>query len=182
MSPNLNPNNLTINSTDKSHIIMKTLKNISTLFALLLVPFLAAQALNEPVDPNPGEAARIIEMDGTDQMKFTRTQITAKPGEEITIKLTTVSKLPKAAMAHNWVLMEKGIDLENFANKSVMARDNSYIAPELEDQVIAMTDLAGGGETVEVTFTVPEEKGNYTYICSFPGHFLAGMKGTLTVE
>jgi len=63
-----------------------------------------------------------------------------------------------------------------------MARDNSYIAPELKDQVIAATDLAGGGETVEVTFTVPEEKGNYTYLCSFPGHFLGGMKGTLTVQ
>ena len=63
-----------------------------------------------------------------------------------------------------------------------MARDNSYIAPELKDQVIAATDLAGGGETVEVTFTVPEEKGNYTYLCSFPGHFLGGMKRTLTVQ
>lgn len=161
---------------------MKYLKNITTLFALLLVPFFAANALSGPGDTPPNDEVRVIEMDGTDQMKFTRTQITAKPGEKITIKLTTVSKLPKAAMAHNWVLMQKGADLENFANKSVMARDNGYIAPELEDQVIAMTDLAGGGETVEVTFTVPDEKGNYTYICSFPGHFLGGMKGTLTVE
>ncbi len=162
---------------------MKTIKKISTLFALLLVSFVAAQALNGPVEiPNPNEDVRTIEMDGTDQMKFTRTQITAKPGEKIRIVLNTVSKLPKAAMAHNWVLMQKATDLEDFANKSVMARDNGYIAPELEDQVIAATDLAGGGETVEVTFTVPEEKGNYTFICSFPGHFLAGMKGTLTVE
>jgi azurin len=161
---------------------MKIIKNISTLFALLLIPFVAAHALNGPVVTPPNEDVRTIEMDGTDQMKFTRTQITAKPGEKIRIVLTTVSKLPKAAMAHNFVLMQKDIDLENFANKSVMARDNGYIAPELKDQVIAATDLAGGGETVEVTFTVPEEKGNYTYLCSFPGHFLGGMKGTLTVQ
>lgn len=160
---------------------MKYLKNTATLFALLFIPFFAAQALNGPNVP-PADDVRTIEMTGTDQMKFTRTQITAKPGEKIRIVLTTESKLPKAAMAHNFVLMTKAADLENFANKSVMARDNSYIAPELEDQVIAMTGLAGGGETVEVTFTVPEEKGDYTYICSFPGHFLAGMKGTLTVE
>lgn len=161
---------------------MKYLKNIATLFALLLIPFVAAYAMNGPGETLSNDEVRIIEMNGTDQMKFTRTQITAKPGEKITLKLTTVSKLPKAAMAHNWVLMQKGTDLEDFANKSVMARDNGYIAPELEDQVIAATDLAGGGETVEVTFTVPEAKGDYTYICSFPGHFLGGMKGTLTVE
>ena len=160
---------------------MKTIKYISTLFALLLVPFITVSALNGP-GVTENDDPRDIEMDGTDQMDFTRTQITAQPGEKITIRLTTVSKLPKAAMAHNWVLMKKGTDLENFANKSVMARDNGYIAPELEGQVIAMTDLAGGGETVEVTFTVPKEKGNYIYICSFPGHFLGGMKGTLTVE
>lgn len=161
---------------------MKYLKNISTLFALLLVPFVAAYATNNLVENPSNDEIRIIEIEGTDQMKFTRTQITATPGETITIKLATVSKLPKTVMAHNFVLLKKGTDLENFVNKSVMARDNSYIAPELEGQVIAMTDLAGGGETVEVTFTVPEEKGNYTFICSFPGHFLAGMKGTLTVE
>lgn len=161
---------------------MKTIKKISSLLILMLVPVFAVNALNSSVEEPPQDNVRVIEMEGTNKMNFTRTQITAKPGEKITIRLTTVSKLPKTAMAHNWVLMKKGTDLENFANKSVMARDNGYIAPELEDQVIAMTDLAGGGETVEVTFTVPREKGDYTYICSFPGHFLGGMKGTLTVE
>ena len=38
------------------------------------------------------------------------------------------------------------------------------------------------GETVEVTFDAPKAPGVYTFICTFPGHFLAGMKGTLTVK
>ena len=42
--------------------------------------------------------------------------------------------------------------------------------------------VAGAGETVEVTFKVPAAAGDYTYLCSFPGHFQAGMKGTLTVK
>ena len=42
--------------------------------------------------------------------------------------------------------------------------------------------LAGAGETVEVTFKVPAAAGEYPYICSFPGHFQAGMKGTLAVK
>jgi len=52
----------------------------------------------------------------------------------------------------------------------------------MTDQIIAHTDLAAGGETVEVIFTVPEETGDYPFICSFPGHFSAGMTGTLAVE
>ena len=42
--------------------------------------------------------------------------------------------------------------------------------------------LAGAGETVEVTFKVPAAAGEYPYICSFPGHFQAGMKGMLSVK
>ena len=162
---------------------MKTLKKITTLFTLLMIPFVGAQALtggdNEVETSNN---ARTIEIKGNDQMKFDVTNITAKAGEEIRIVFTTVSKLPPAAMSHNVVVLKKDTDVEAFANASAMARDNGYIAPDKEGQIIAATPLAGGGETVEVTFTVPEEAGNYPYICSFPGHFLGGMKGTLTVQ
>jgi azurin len=47
--------------------------------------------------------------------------------------------------------------------------------------VIAHTGLVGPGETVEVTFKAPAA-GTYTFLCSFPGHFAAGMKGTLVVK
>ena len=125
---------------------------------------------------------RTIEMVGTDNMKFDVTTIEATPGEEITIKLTTKSQIPKMAMAHNVVVIDKDADVDAVAQASMRARDNDYIAPEYKDEIIAATGLAGGGETVEVTFTVPEEPGDYEYICSFPGHFQAGMKGVLTVK
>lgn len=127
-------------------------------------------------------AQQTIEMTGTDNMKFSVTSIEAEAGEQITIKLTTKSQLPKMAMAHNVVVIDKDADVGEIAQASMKARDNDYIAPEYEDQIIAATGLAGGGETVEVTFKVPEEPGNYEYICSFPGHFQAGMKGILTVQ
>lgn len=161
---------------------MKSLKKITTLFTLLLIPFFAANAFNGTPDKKSDQEVRTIEMKGTDQMKFDVTEINAVPGEKIRIVLTTVSKLPKMAMSHNVVVLKDNTDVEAFANASAMARDNDYIAPEMEDQIIAATDLAGGGETVEVTFTVPEDPGSYTYICSFPGHFLGGMKGTLNVK
>ena len=36
--------------------------------------------------------------------------------------------------------------------------------------------------TVEVTFDAPTEPGEYVYLCSFPGHYAAGMKGLLVVK
>jgi uncharacterized cupredoxin-like copper-binding protein len=45
-----------------------------------------------------------------------------------------------------------------------------------------MTTLVGPGETAEVTFKVPSAPGSYTFLCSFPGHFVAGMKGMLVVK
>lgn len=109
-------------------------------------------------------------------------EIHAAPGETITIRLTTRSEMPASAMSHNWVLLAQGVDDEAFSMASAQASDNDYIAADLEDQVIAQTDMAGGGETVEVTFTVPQETGDYPFVCTFPGHYLGGMTGTLVVE
>ncbi|MCC5023285.1 MAG: hypothetical protein J6386_11065 [Candidatus Synoicihabitans palmerolidicus] len=32
-----------------------------------------------------------------------------------------------------------------------------------------------------MTFTVPSEPGDYVFLCSFPAHFMAGMKGVIVV-
>ena len=150
---------------------MKSLTKITLILALIFTGFMSTAM-----------AQRTIEIVGTDNMKFDVTTIEATPGEEITIKLTTKSQIPKSAMAHNVVVIDKDADVNEVAQASMRARDNDYIAPDYKDQIIAATELAGGGETVEVTFTVPEETGNYEYICTFPGHFAGGMKGTLIVE
>jgi azurin len=52
----------------------------------------------------------------------------------------------------------------------------------MKDKILAYTPLAGGGDTVEVTFAAPTKPGSYTYLCTFPGHFAMGMKGTLVVK
>ncbi|WP_138431210.1 plastocyanin/azurin family copper-binding protein [Fodinibius saliphilus] len=146
---------------------------------------------------------RTIEITGIDQMKFVvddnqegitvgdavggdgmllLESISAEPGEEIRIRLITKSSLPANAMAHNWILLTMGADGQAFATAAAQAKDNDYIPADKENQIIAQTGLAAGGETVEVTFTAPEEPGDYEYICSFAGHYAAGMKGMLNVE
>lgn len=152
----------------------------------------------------PADDVRTIELIGVDQMKFVVAEpaegvytsdtltasgnqymvvdsIAASPGEELRVELTNVSSLPASAMSHNFALLEKGTDARAFANASAKAKDNEYIDPEMEDKVIANTEMLGGDETDSVTFTAPEEKGAYDYVCSFPGHFSGGMKGKLVV-
>lgn len=133
-------------------------------------------------NPLAAQDAKTIEMKGTDNLQFSVEEITAEPGQEITIKLTTVSNMPKQAMAHNVVVLTADADASAVANASARASDNEYIAPDMTDQMIAYTGMGGGGETVEVTFKAPEEPGEYEYICTFPGHYSGGMTGTLVVK
>ena len=128
------------------------------------------------------ESVKRVSMKGMDDMTFTVTEITAEPGQKIRVKLTTVSDYPESAMAHNFVLLAANADATKIANISARASENEYIAPSMTDQIIAYTGMAGGGETVEVTFKAPEEPGEYEYICTFPGHYAGGMKGTLIVK
>lgn len=154
---------------------MKTIKNISilTLTFFLMMAF-STNAI--------AQDAKVITMKGTNQMKFTVTEITAKPGQKITVKLTTISDLPAMAMAHNFVLLTADADASKVAIAASSYKGNNYIPSDMEDKIIAHTGLASGGETVSVTFTAPEESGEYTYICTFPGHFFGGMVGTLVVK
>lgn len=52
--------------------------------------------------------ARTIEIEGIDSLKFSVTQISAKPGERLTVKLINKTSLPPVAMSHNFVLLKKG--------------------------------------------------------------------------
>ena len=147
-----------------------------------------------------------ITLVGTDQMKFTVKsnnmedvtvseqtsgtkydelyiveQIAAKAGEEMTITLENNTNLPAQAMAHNFVLLKKDADVQGFVNASMGQKGNDYIAPDMTDQVIANTAMLAGGESETITFTVPSEPGEYTFVCTFPGHYGGGMVGVIKV-
>lgn len=128
-------------------------------------------------------AGRVIEITGDDTMKFSITDIAAKPGEQLTVKIINKGTMPKMAAAHNFVLLKLGTDINAFTTAAVMAQASEYIPtdPKQKGQVLAATKLTGPGESAEVTFKVPTARGAYPYLCSFPGHF-ATMKGTLTVK
>ena len=127
------------------------------------------------------QAPRVVEITGNDQMKYSVTSITAKPGETLKVRLKSVGTIPKVAMAHNFVLLKAGTDATAVATAGATARDTAFVPAKFKAQIIAASGLAGAGETVDVEFTAPAA-GKYQFICTFPGHFQAGMVGQLIVE
>lgn len=120
-----------------------------------------------------------VTIEGNDRMQFNLDEINAEAGQIVQLTLVHTGKLPKAAMGHNWVLLAQGTDINKFGAAASKFADNSYI-PEDTDQVIAATELVGGGQETTIEFTAPEA-GTYDFICSFPGHY-AMMKGKFIVE
>lgn len=134
----------------------------------------------EPADPNLPRLE--VTITGNDQMKFDTTEITARAGQEVAVTLKNVGSMPKISMGHNWVLLEKDADVNAFLEASMVQMTNEYLAPERMSDVIAHTKLLGPGEEETATFAAPREPGTYPYLCTFPGHYAIGMKGSLVVE
>ena len=120
----------------------------------------------------------VIILNSSDLMKFDQNELRVFEGQEITLTLNHTGKMSKEIMGHNFVLLKKKTDLDDFAQRAMLARENEYIP--VGDETIAYTKMIGGGESDTITFTAPE-KGSYTYICTFPGHY-GLMKGVLIVS
>lgn len=116
-------------------------------------------------------------------MKFSITEIKAKPGEKLSVTLVNIGTTPKFSMGHNWVLLAAGTDVQPFLIASAEAVTTDYVPrATAKDTVLAATKLLGPKESDTVTFTTPTAPGRYEFICSFPGHFQVGMRGVLIVE
>lgn len=148
---------------------------------LLSLSLIAAAAAALSVGAASAQAApRVVEITANDQMKYSLATIEAKAGEEIKVVLTNAGTLPKEAMGHNWVLLKAGVDVTAFATAAMTAKDTDYIPAAKKGDVLASIPVLGPKKTADVTFKVPAA-GEYTFLCSFPGHYML-MKGTLKVK
>jgi azurin len=156
---------------------------------LLTVP--AAAQVRKAAAPGGNPAAlartaadpvRVVDIVATDDMKYSLSTITARRGETLKIRLMVKGVIPKVAMAHNVVVLKIGTDVLTLVKDGAPHRTTDFIPPAMKDAVIAKTPLAGAGETVQVSFTVPAKPGAYPVICTFAGHYQSGMKATLIVK
>jgi uncharacterized cupredoxin-like copper-binding protein len=105
------------------------------------------------------------------QLKFQQETMQAAANQPITVNFNN----PSTANPHNWVLVQPG-------QEDAVA--NAAIAKNGDPTGIA--GVIAGGKPItnsQEAVTVPAQPaGTYPYICTVPGHYLAGMKGTLTVQ
>ncbi|MEM9885326.1 MAG: azurin [Bacteroidota bacterium] len=120
-----------------------------------------------------------VELKAGDEMKYDTKLIKVKEGQSVTVNLTHTGQMEEKMMGHNFVLLKQYTDVTEFAGKATAAYENEYI-PEDTENIIAYTEMIGGGESTSVTFDAPK-KGVYDFICSFPGHY-GLMNGKFIVE
>ena len=155
---------------------------VLSLFTLSMSGGVLAQASKPVATTGKAGAPRTIDILANDEMKWNVTTITARPGEPLRVRLISRGTVPKVAMAHNFVLVKPGTDINKFLTVGAPHRATDFIAPEMQNLVIAKTTFAGPGEAVQVVFNAPTKPGRYTYLCTFAGHYQAGMQGVLIVK
>ncbi|MBA3468159.1 MAG: cupredoxin domain-containing protein [Herpetosiphonaceae bacterium] len=116
-----------------------------------------------------GGAALVSDSAEGAELKFAQDSLTATTG---TINITFNNK---GIVPHNWTLV-KPENAEKAANEGAAAGPPDYLAPD----ALAQTKTIAGGQSYTISFSVTEP-GTYEYICTFPGHYVSGMRGTLTV-
>jgi uncharacterized cupredoxin-like copper-binding protein len=89
---------------------------------------------------------------------------------------------------HNWILLDTTdqSQAEEFSLAGAQQPADANHLPEdpaLVELIIASTEFlpAGANESDTINFEAPAP-GEYIYVCTVPGHYQAGMWGTLTIE
>lgn len=124
-----------------------------------------------------------IDLKGDDAMKFDKTEVVVSAKcATITINLAHAGKLPVTAMGHNVVIAATG-DVQAIGTAGMTAGAAANYVPAGDARVIAHTPIVGGGAATTSSFPGSALKagGDYTFFCSFPGHW-AIMKGNVVVQ
>lgn len=135
-----------------------------------------AQQDNKKIDDN---ITRLV-ISGNDMMKFDKSELRVKSGKKVKLTLRHTGKIDVNVMGHNIVILNSGVDINEFAANAATSKATDYIPQNAKNDIIAHTELIGGGQITSVEFIAPP-KGTYDFVCSFPGH-VALMKGKFIVE
>jgi azurin len=139
-------------------------------------PAPAPEPAAPPPAPKPVQHIEIQIASLANTMTFDKKELSVPAGAEV--HLTFKNNATSSVLGHNWVLVNPGAEASVAAAGLKLGESAGYLDVRDHD-VLANTPLAKPGETVDVTFTAPDA-GKYTYICTFPGHYMM-MKGVLTV-
>lgn len=121
-------------------------------------------------------------IEANDQIQFNQKELkVAKSCKEVTLTLKHVGMLAANVMGHNWVLAATP-DFQALATAGQAAGAPNYL-PAGDKRILASTNVVGGGQSATVKFDISglTAGGDYTYFCSFPGHFVL-MNGKFVIQ
>ena len=113
------------------------------------------------------------------QMRFDQEALAVAPGAKVKITLKNTCE-----MLHNWVLVKGGTgERDRVSGKALQLGGQSMVKHFVPDDpaIVASSQIAMPGKTVEVYFVAPKEEGDYPYVCTLPGHAFT-MVGILAVS
>jgi azurin len=145
----------------------------------------ATPAVDEPKEPAKEQPAKkqpviqvTIEALPGGVMKFKQAELTLKAGSSVELTFSNPDVLQ-----HNFLLLKPGSKEKVGALADAMLTDpeamKKHYVPESTD-ILAKTKLVNPFGKEVIKFSVPDEPGDYPYICTFPGHWRL-MFGTLKV-
>lgn len=106
------------------------------------------------------------------ELSYSLSEIRAKAGEILLIRYINESD-----MNHNIVLVREEADIRPVGIAALQAISTDWIPEKEMERIIAYSDLAHAGDTVEFAFKVPLP-GTYPYICTYSAHWTQ-MQGRL---
>jgi uncharacterized cupredoxin-like copper-binding protein len=98
------------------------------------------------------------------EFMFEPKTMTVPAGQQITLNLKN-----SGAIEHDFIILKKGVVIPGKFDHEKQMGD------------VYLHAMLDAGKAGTFTFTAPTEAGEYQVICGIPGHFQAGMIGTLTV-
>lgn len=120
-----------------------------------------------------------VVLTANDSMQYNKKEIIVKSGQKVRLTLRHIGRMNINEMGHNFILLKKNVNIDEFVAKAATEQANGYI-PKNSPDIIANTKLIGGGEITVIEFDAPEA-GVYQFLCSFPAHSVT-MRGKFIVE
>ena len=124
-----------------------------------------------------GKADQTVALQGVDGLKYSVAILDVKAGSRVRLDFANVSD-----MLHNVVIVRPGAAtrVADAALKLGLDGTRLHFVPRSDD-VLFNTALLEPQKSESIYFEVPTIPGDYTFLCTFPGH-AATMQGTMHVR
>ena len=123
-----------------------------------------------------GTVDQTVSVQGVEGLKFNLPAFDVKPGARVKLDFANTSD-----MLHNLVVVRPGTATKVGEQAMRLGLDGAKLdyVPRTED-VLFHTALLEPQKSEAIYFVAPTTPGEYTYICTFPGHYVT-MQGTMRV-